>query len=418
MNYKVIYQSFPHPINTILTIIWGTFLILISYLLADKYLMTSLTNIIAKLNLNSDIAGIFFLNLANGIPDLITSLVVANKDVVGVLYVTLGSFVFMITMVLGVCILSSNASIEIRNSIFYKNISFIFITFSYLLFIIGAEKMTFYTTGTMLATYFIFFIYTFKMKLYESIELPNQRAQHRRKTLLKTIRNIFLIPIEIILNILVAKPNSYYQYCGLLSPVLNFTLIILYWGIKISLISFLAIMGVGLILGILLFFVIKRQKALLFLHFYGFIISGIYLYITSSELLNTFEIFEEVLRFPPGVFLITFVSWGNCIGDLITGIAASKKGLCKTVSTSIMTAPIHNILFNFSIIITYLMIKEKLTVIYLSNFIYQVMVCIAMITITLMVIMFNYEARNGKLGVELAGLLILIYSLFFLFCFV
>ncbi|TBT97320.1 sodium/calcium exchanger protein, partial [Hamiltosporidium magnivora] len=269
MNTEKIYNTLPSPSNYIFLLFWIPFLLYMSYLIADDYLIEVLSAISKKYEINSDMAGILLLNIGNGIPDLITSVVALKVDPYIALCISLGSFVFLMTVVLGGVVMFCRRNEKICYRTFYKNVFFTFIAFVFILYIIAMQKIDIKVCIGMLVSYIVFLLYSFYNSRYasdviEEINVPQVNLQRKKiKYLFDRFSRPFKFFLDIILLNTLPKPNYTpiipKYILGFFSPMINFFLLLILMNLKMNLARFISIMALSCLSGLILGFLINKS---------------------------------------------------------------------------------------------------------------------------------------------------------------
>lgn len=399
-----------------------TLSIYLSYLTANTYLTTSLSKIIQRLSWTSDISGILLLNIGNGIPDLISSLILSKDDTFCMISSSIGSFIVLLTLALPMIILFSKIKTFLSFFTFYKNLFAIMASFSFYIYILASECVNFNIGMIMLATYGIFLYYSFYVAspVIDTIE-HIIIEDSERKNVFKRLTGFINIPFKIILDFCLLNLNNKTRYLknhyyGIISPSLNLCLSILFFKYNLTYKYFGILIGLAVLLGIFLSYSLKNDKNNLIIYLYSFFMSCAAMYLFTTLIVDFIYYLHQVNKIPKELLSLLIMSLGNCIGDIMTGISVSRKGLFKTSASACLTAPVHNTLFNLGIIFIVQGIKNNFKNIEVkyNSILHVAMALVPLICINLIL---NYEIRNRKLAAELAFVLLFIYSIFIYFTF-
>ena len=78
--------------------------------------------------------------------------------------------------------------------------------------------------------------------------------------------------------------------------------------------------------------------------FLSFVMSISWISFTSDCIIDLLRLFGFITHVPGSLLALTILSWGNCLGDLSTNIAMTKKGFGEMAITGTLAGPIFNIL--------------------------------------------------------------------------
>jgi Ca2+/Na+ antiporter len=381
-----------------------------------------LNQIVRKLKWSSDVIGIMLLNVGNGIPDLITSLLMLKNDVPLVVSAAVGSAVFILTVSLAMIILYSRGVEKLGCYKFYRNIFFLIGMYGFIVYHLASRKITILTSLSMIATYICCVLYSFMTSNAYDESLENveiSRTPPKSGGFYRVARTMIIQPMKVVLDVItisLKKDGELRRYCrALFSPTLNFLLLFIYFQFPIRYVYAIPLMLGLLLTGVAFGHLVKRGKGYVLLHIYSFVVCGVWIYVISSEILSLMEFYEKKMNMKRELSSMTILSWGNCLGDLITGIAGSKNGMFKTVAHSTMISPVHNTLFNLGAIFTLIALKNGGSIDFIPNN-GVLTVGLAFLPITILILIINYEVRNKKLASELAYILLFLYGMFILFC--
>ncbi|KAM0675924.1 hypothetical protein GVAV_000702 [Gurleya vavrai] len=367
------------------------------------------------MNWCSDIAGILLLNVGNGIPDLITSLLIIEEEPFILIATSIGSFIFLLTISLSSIILSSKKRNFLDFGTFYKNTFVLIFSFSVYVYLMAAQTLFIFLPIILLISYglFIYYSLNYSLTYNDTLETIIEDTETKKGILHNTFQ-IIKIPFRIIFDILTLneKNSKNYGYIGfLISPIMNFFLYYMYQNIQTKYKHFSKITFSCILFGFFLCLIYKFKKSNFIFSIYSFASSCFLLYIFTSDIVNFIEFSSKNLKIPKELSAILLLPLGNSFGDLITGMSASRQGLFRTAANACMSAPIHNTLFNFSIISLLMLYKNEFKSINVyHNNIINVAMCLG--PFILINIILNFEIKNRKLESELAYVLIFMYAVF------
>ncbi|ELA46179.1 hypothetical protein VCUG_02348 [Vavraia culicis subsp. floridensis] len=402
----------PVPFNYAAVSMLNVFILVSGYLLVDEYLMKYLDNAIKQTKLQSELVAIIFLNIGNGLPELITGFLCGQKDLLCALYCSIGGMLFITTVVLGSTIFFKSKTVEIKIGLFYKNIMFLFVSYFLLSCILIRETVNIFIAIAMVSTYVIFLVHSVINNRNDAEEI--ETIEHSAiGSKYKKVLQWCLYPLRMLFNLSLinqkGNSNPFVLYsCSVFMNFIIFSYLLGYLTQRIFLIS----MPILLLLSAALYFLdtVVRNKTIM--NCYGMITAILWIFFTSDAIVNQIETVSERFNFSKELSSLIFLAFGNSFADLVTNSVAARKGLVKTAISSSLTSPIHNILFNFGLLLSYFTLsKGTISLVNEYSTMFTVFP-IVFVPITFFIISFNYEIRNRKLEIELAYALFAIYGLF------
>ncbi|KRH95211.1 Ca2+:Cation Antiporter (CaCA) Family [Pseudoloma neurophilia] len=426
------------PLLFILTVIS----ILLSIILTDEYLLRFLNMVTQSFSLRSEIVAILLINLGNGLPELITSLLLTqeSKNIKYALYCAAGGQVTLLTAVLGATIFSASRKVFLNGKSFYKNLLFLLVSTIALFVPLATFDVTRILGGIMLIFYFSFLFYSLFTKCPgEQIEVIDETSRISR---IRRLTKKLVIPIQYFFDLAICEkgairtPHIAYfisvminLFCfsmlslpslvsfrdGLASKigkkiVLGLTAI-QFSNILVPLTVFLVSMSIFSVL------TISNGKSQIPILIYNIFMSILWIYFTSQMIIDVFN----VINLDKAFISMVLLPIGNSLSDLITNCIGSHKGLVRVGLTASMTSPIHNTLLNLGL--TFFLMKRSTdnlkngnnfifdsTKIEISQQLYFIPLTITLIT--LFILSFNFEIRNRKLESECGAALFSIYALY------
>lgn len=407
-------DKLPYPYSFICYLIYMLFLVIISIIIGNDVFIHFLNEIIKKSHIKSELAAILILNIGNGIPDLLIS-IYSNENDIEILGVCASSYIFLISLVLGMIILFKNQNIIFERKIIYKNLIFLLISYFFLLFFCKnfffLLTMIFFYIGFVLSSIFleedeseygevngieIFFI----KKIFDFLFIRNflKKDIHNYDDISENEINQILSSTSTIENrtkkyLKIFKSKKFQIFIvsliHSLIPILQFSISFKYFPI-----TFLIFLIHGLILNYFDWIIV-----------YGFALSVLWIYILSERIVDVVVIIMDFLNISKKFCTIFLLPLNNCLGDLITGLLGTRKGFTKTYTLAALTAPIHNTLFNLPILFFYTTVYKIGSVGIFKIF----------VPIILIIFVYNFEINRGKIQKELGIVLIFIFF-FYLLC--
>ncbi|XP_050411169.1 mitochondrial sodium/calcium exchanger protein isoform X2 [Patella vulgata] len=81
----------------------------------------------------------------------------------------------------------------------------------------------------------------------------------------------------------------------------------------------------------------------------GFLVSVIWIYCIANEVVNILQMFGIVFNISNAILGLTFLAWGNSIGDLIADTAMAKQGYPRMGISACFGGPLFNLLLGIGI---------------------------------------------------------------------
>lgn len=422
--------------------------LVLSLILTDEYLLRFINIITKSFSLRSEIVAIFLINLGNGLPELITSILLIKEtnNVKYALYCAAGGQITLLTVVLGSTILASSRKVFLTGKSFYKNLVYLLISTLSLLIPFITFNITRLLGLIMILLYFSFLIYSLMTKTPgEQIEIIDEtsRVPKIKKMMKKVVK-----PIQYFFDLAICekgaiRKNEIAYFVSIMINTISFSFLsISHMKVLRNLLasklkrtffsmtatqvsSFIIPMCVLLIaIAIYLSLTCSTSNAELPLLIYNITMTILWIFFTSQIIIDIFN----TIRIDKSLFVIVLLPIGNSLGDLITNSIAAHKGLVKVSLTASMTSPIHNTLLNLGLsffllnysqnvdqgqlqhagsMVKFLCASSKVD---LSPQLYLIPVTFSLIV--LFILSFNYEIRNRKLASECGGILFTIYGLY------
>lgn len=396
----------------------------LSYFIANEYFITSLSNILEKIKIGSNFTGIIMLNFCNGIPELITYLIIGknSNNLDGLALASMGSFLFVMTVALGLIILFSSKITHLDFTSFYNNFIFVGMTYCFFVYLLWFGTVSFYTGLIMVLYYGIFIISAFFLSNFyaEFVEMPTMERLETKtyiQNIFSGINKVFRVFVDLILinqkkTASIMKKEIY----GLISPILFSSLVYFCLTDGFNWKRYILVSLISSLVGCFIYFALKNDFLPLIPSIYTLVGSCFLIFLLSTELLVFFNFLAKSNIIPIDFSYAIIIPIGNSLGDLITGIASSRKGMFRTAANSCMTASVYNTFFGLGLTIMYITWKNKFKTFNLGFNSSLNQVLIAFIPLVLINVVMNYEIRNRKLSGEFAWLMLLTYVMFSYFC--
>lgn len=160
-NFFKLYMCDFHGMNWL----WVIFCLLLIVILfkficsvVDEYIAPAIVFISEYFEMSEALAGVTLLAFANGAGDVVTAIVASGSAGgvsynVGALY---GAGFFVLTLVIGLTILSSPEKIVVEKSVIFRDVGFYILASLYTLFVAYTGKITWITSLGMLVLYGIY----------------------------------------------------------------------------------------------------------------------------------------------------------------------------------------------------------------------------------------------------------------------
>ncbi|CAF3894724.1 unnamed protein product [Rotaria sp. Silwood1] len=91
--------------------------------------------------------------------------------------------------------------------------------------------------------------------------------------------------------------------------------------------------------------------------FLGFVVSIVWIYSIAHEIINLLTTFGVVFGISNTILGLTFLAWGNSLGDYVSNIASARQGYPNMGISACYGAPLLNFLMGLGIPFTYITIK-------------------------------------------------------------
>nr|XP_058948699.1 mitochondrial sodium/calcium exchanger protein-like [Pocillopora verrucosa] len=103
----------------------------------------------------------------------------------------------------------------------------------------------------------------------------------------------------------------------------------------------------------------KRPRGHSLFAYLAFVVSVVWIYITANEIVNLLKMFGIVLGLSDAILGLTFLAWGNSLGDLISNTAMAKQGFGQMAVSACFAGPLLNMLLGIGIPCTYVTVTDS-----------------------------------------------------------
>ncbi|XP_071788975.1 mitochondrial sodium/calcium exchanger protein-like [Asterias amurensis] len=401
------------PLALVILFLWLIFLFVSLGVTAKNFFCPTLTAISKALKLSDNVAGVTFLAFGNGAPDVISAIVaITNSNdgdaglAIGALF---GAAVFITTVVAGT--ISALKDFEIAQVSFLRDT----------IFLVGASYWTFYIlyTGEIWTTEAIGFMllyicYVCAVLIARQFEPVNvdqtpshdeersdehapllgqkTRVEDNRCNQLRALLcdinpidvegwnskgyimrffEIYKSPIKLLLQITIPlvrhdvdswnRPLNCFQvligplWCTVLTKSYGTVIVggFCLWHLMLCL---------GFILAAIVFFTSHPQEPPVYyigFAFLGFLTSVFWIFAIATEVVNILKMFGMVFDLSDAILGLTFLAWGNCIGDLVADIEMTKRGSPRMAISACFGGPLFNLLIGIGISCTIAAAKNR-----------------------------------------------------------
>lgn len=111
----------------------------------------------------------------------------------------------------------------------------------------------------------------------------------------------------------------------------------------------------------------KRPRGHSLFAYLAFVVSVVWIYITANEIVNLLKMFGIVLGLSDAILGLTFLAWGNSLGDLISNTAMAKQGFGQMAVSACFAGPLLNMLLGIGIPCTYVTVTDSQHLIHLHH---------------------------------------------------
>lgn len=411
IDYDELWNALPPGARAPFSVLWSLLLLLLMVRVSEKYITHTMSRVGTTFKMDSDMVGLLFLNIGNSAPDLVSSIVAYKIDPSILIDSTLGSYLFIITVVAGTSIIFKRGNERLSYNTFYKNVFFLLIAVIHILHIYIASAITVSMTVSLLFFYAIFLSYSFSSSSHEAVEIVESAPSDRGRW--KKYADGALLPLSVVLDSSVLLNTSgtnraLFDCMHLLSPACNLLLFSFLLAGTTDLGA--APYACALALGVYFFRIRKRSPSSILAMLYTFAVSILWISVLSSEFIRFPTFLFEKLGVARALVSFTVIAWGNSLGDLVTGVSASRKGMFKLAMSASFTAPIQNVLFNLGIISLVRHLRHPAPGTFeLTHLIPKYAIFFSAVTFFLFLI--NFELRKRRFDREVGLFLYCIYAI-------
>ncbi|XP_022797133.1 mitochondrial sodium/calcium exchanger protein-like isoform X1 [Stylophora pistillata] len=102
----------------------------------------------------------------------------------------------------------------------------------------------------------------------------------------------------------------------------------------------------------------KRPRGHSLFAYLAFVISVVWIYTTANEIVNLLKTFGIVFGLSDALLGLTFLAWGNSLGDLISNTAMARQGFGRMAVSACFGGPLLNMLLGIGISCTYVTVSH------------------------------------------------------------
>lgn len=103
----------------------------------------------------------------------------------------------------------------------------------------------------------------------------------------------------------------------------------------------------------------RRPSGHFLFAYLAFMVSVIWIYTTANEIVNLLQTFGIVSGMSNAILGLTFLAWGNSIGDLVSNTTMARQGFSRMGVSACFGGPLLNMLLGIGISCTYLTISRE-----------------------------------------------------------
>lgn len=382
-----------YPVVTyILFALWVLFLFIMLGIIANNYFVPLLTDLSIMLKLSPEVAGLTLLALGNGASDIGSTIAAANSNVIGMaLGEIIGSGLLVTTATIAFCIFFSKERIVVAKAAFVKDISFYIVGTTAVFFLMWNGTIHISIPIIMILGYIFYIVFSVvQMKCHkkesegksdifeteddELVAVSKQAIEEAKEKEKKAFSWDYYTQK-------LAKMSTFqkiwYWLTFIPSLPLTLTITTIRWNravaIAVPVFSFLPIFGAFQIVTITIrggfplitiFFMIgflfsiiilatstneKRPKYFFLLVIWSFLVALCWIYIAANEIIAVLHSAGILFNISHMLLGATILTFGNCIADLVSGIALARKGHGRISISASYGGPIFNILFSLGV---------------------------------------------------------------------
>ncbi|XP_059511064.1 mitochondrial sodium/calcium exchanger protein isoform X2 [Stegostoma tigrinum] len=454
------------PLAILLCAIWLIYLFVFLGTTAELFFCPNLAAIAASLKLSHNVAGVTFLALGNGAPDVFSAIAAFSDPrtanlAIGALF---GAGIFVTTVVAGGVALANPFIVAsrpfLRDVIFYmaavfwtflvlyfgridlgQALGYIALYVVYVLTVIissliyqkhkNQEPASLYSCQSETSEYQPL-IGTEESKSTKSILLdsinPIDFQKWRRKRLPWKIFKCLMLPIEFFLLICIPvvdsdqEDHNWKRPLNCLQVVTGSVVCIFafksgYYGllrINDQFPVWALVLLISLIIATLIFFTTKNEEPPKYhcvFSFVGFLFSTILINTVATEVVNLLRAFGIIFNLSNTVLGLTLLAWGNSVGDLFSDITLARQGYQRMAIAACFGGIIFNMLFGIGL--------SSLIQMPYNNYVLEIKcdglldwVLVGSLGLSLAMSFISIPVQRFKLGKAYGGILVSFYFIF------
>jgi Ca2+/Na+ antiporter len=391
-------------VTALLVVCWET-LVLYTMNRVSSHLTRSLLGLAKRTDMDSSTAGMLLLNIGNSIPDFISGAVACSIDKAILIDASLGSFLFLISVVVGSAIVFSRQKERVPYRGFYKTMFFLIGSLGLILRIYIAGEISLSMSFVLVTTYALFVYITLKC-IEQEEELVEGEVSGRKE---RGVGRIIMGPVTFLLDTALLS-SCRRRVKRFFSPVANFVFFSLVWGYGRRMGALIPGLCVSLAMGGVL---VMRYS--LVDDLYTFAVAILWLYVLSEEFIGFPMFVAKKLGVGSTIISFTAIAWGNSLGDLFMAITAARKGMVQLSIITALTAPVQSILFNLGAIsLVRHMFGERNLFFYASSPLPKYGLIFSIVSFA--VLLTHFEFRKGRFDPEAGVFLYAVYAMFLCAC--
>ncbi|XP_048467468.1 mitochondrial sodium/calcium exchanger protein isoform X2 [Rhincodon typus] len=454
------------PLAILLCAIWLIYLFVFLGTTAELFFCPNLAAIAASLKLSHNVAGVTFLALGNGAPDVFSAIAAFSDPrtanlAIGALF---GAGIFVTTVVAGGVALANPFIVAsrpfLRDVIFYmaavfwtflvlyfgsidlgQALGYLALYVVYVLMVIissliyqkhkNQEPASLYSCQSETSEYQPL-IGTEESKSTKSILLdsinPIDFQKWRRKRLPWKIFTCLMLPIEFFLLICIPVVDSDQEDHNWKRPlnclqIVTGSLVCIfafksgYYGllrINDQFPVWALVLLISLIIAMLIFVTTKNEEPPKYhcvFSFIGFLFSTILINTVATEVVNLLRAFGIIFNLSNTVLGLTLLAWGNSVGDLFSDITLARQGYQRMAIAACFGGIIFNMLFGIGL--------SSLIQMPYNNYVLEIKcdglldwVLVGSLGLSLVMSFISIPVQRFKLGKAYGGVLVSFYFIF------
>jgi sodium/potassium/calcium exchanger 6 len=216
------------------------------------------------------------------------------------------------------------------------------------------------------------------------------------------------------LTVPLPEPSSWSKNIVVLHPPLctAFFLFVLFQGYDTLGLLLTIFVPISALVSIFLFFSVhdsqppKSRPAKLMFALVSFSMCVIWIFAVASEIVALFNSFGAVFGANSSVMGLSFLAWGNSVGDLVTNVAVARSGMPAMGVSACVASPVFNILFGLGASLTVVAAKQYPLNVPVTLDIYTVAalgLLLTMLCLTLALARYRDFKLNRGIGIILVG---------------